>query len=259
MAPITKRSWCTAKERLNVAARTSPVRMVGAHSGIAHTREGVRVDTMPGRVESWHLAISPRRQYYVLVERCRRDQTHCSSRLCMCQVRAMNEHNVSWLRTQLQAVRARTREAQAACTSRYPGRRLGEVVRAPRKAKVAWSAAHACAQRVDDFWQLFRARAARGAHTQARLGGAACSSPRSIKRTSWRERLGEVRACAGQGSGALIGRPKYRGTLRLLHVSSGRSCWRPQRWRPQRYAGAWRQASRPRSTVADHCTGAVYF
>ena len=138
-------------------------------------------------------------------------------------------------------------------------RRLGEVVRAPRKAKVAWSAAHACAQRVDDFWQLFRARAARGAHTQARLGGAACSSPRSIKRTSWRERLGEVRACAGQGSGALIGRPKYRGTLRLLHVSSGRSCWRPQRWRPQRYAGAWRQASRPRSTVADHCTGAVYF
>ena len=124
---------------------------------------------------------------------------------------------------------------------------------------VAWSAAHACAQRVDDFWQLFRARAARGAHTQARLGGAACSSPRSIKRTSWRERLGKVRACAGQGSGALIGRPKYRGTLRLLHVSSGRSCWRPQRWRPQRYAGAWRQASRPRSTVADHCTGAVYF
>ena len=28
MAPTTKRSWCTAKERLNVAARTSPVRMV---------------------------------------------------------------------------------------------------------------------------------------------------------------------------------------------------------------------------------------
>ena len=116
-----RKQRCTRRSGggLNVAARTSPVRMVGAHSGIAHTREGVRVDTMPGRVESWHLAISPRRQYYVLVERCRRDQTHCSSRLCMCQVRAMNEHNVSCLRTQLRAVRARTREAQAACTSRY--------------------------------------------------------------------------------------------------------------------------------------------
>ena len=33
------------------------------------------------------------------------------------QVRAMNEHSVSCLRTQLGAVRARTREAQAACTS----------------------------------------------------------------------------------------------------------------------------------------------
>ena len=166
-----------AKERLNVAARTPPVGMVGAcseHS--AHARRGARGEPCSGawRAGTWPLH---RGRNSVLKWSVAGAAKLIAPRLRMFQARAMNEPNGTCRRTRLRAVRARTRDAQAACTSCIERRRLGEPGEHHARRRSPGLRAHAFVQPAGDLWQPFHARAARGAHPQARLGGAACSSP----------------------------------------------------------------------------------